>query len=132
MVRGVIGAVFCVGLVACQAGAYGAPSQDAAATMSPQGTDGASAGPSDAAGQAMVVIAKERLAGRLDVDVEEITLVKVQPVEWRDASLGCPKPGVDYIQVLTPGYLIKLEAAGSEYEYHTDDAQRVVTCAGKK
>ena len=58
--------------------------------------------------------------------------MRVQPVEWRDASLGCPKPGVDYIQVLTPGYVIKLEAAGSVYEYHTDDAQRVVTCAGKK
>ena len=89
-------------------------------------------GPSDAAGQTMVVVAKERLADRLDVSADEITLVRVQPVEWRDASLGCPKPGVDYIQVLTPGYVIKLEAAGSVYEYHTDDAQRVVTCAGKK
>ena len=89
-------------------------------------------GPSDAAGQTMVVVAKERLADRLDVSADEITLVRVQPVEWRDASLGCPKPGVDYIQVLTPGYVIKLEAAGSVYEYHTDDAQRVVTCARKK
>ena len=69
---------------------------------------------------------------RLNVSVDEITLVRVQPVEWRDASLGCPKPGVDYIQVLTPGYTIWLEAAGAEYEFHTDDAQRVVTCAGKK
>jgi hypothetical protein len=80
----------------------------------------------------MVGLAMERLADRLGIGVEEITLVLVQPVEWRDASLGCPKPGVDYIQVLTPGYVIKLEAAGAVYEYHTDDAQRVVTCAGKK
>ena len=86
----------------------------------------------DAQAERMVALASEKLAGRLDVSVDEITLVRVQPVEWRDASLGCPKPGVDYIQVLTPGYTIWLEAAGAEYEFHTDDAQRVVTCAGKK
>ena len=85
----------------------------------------------DAQTERMVALASEKLAGRLDVSVDEITLVRVQPVEWRDASLGCPKPGVDYIQVLTPGYVIKLEAGGSVYEYHTNDAQRVVTCAGK-
>ena len=88
----------------------------------------ASVSPSDAAGQKMVVLAKERLADRLDISVDEVTLVRVRPVEWRDASLGCPKPGVDYIQVLTPGYAIWLEAAGAEYEFHTDDAQRVVVC----
>ena len=66
----------------------------------------------DAQAERMVALASEKLAGRLDVSVDEITLVRVQPVEWRDASLGCPKPGVDYIQVLTPGYVIKLEAGG--------------------
>ena len=76
----------------------------------------------------MVVLAKERLADRLGVSVDEVTLVRVRPVEWPDASLGCPRPGVDYIQVLTPGYAIWLEAAGAEYEFHTDDAQRVVVC----
>jgi hypothetical protein len=83
----------------------------------------------DANAEKMVALASQRLAGRLDVSVEEITLVQVRPVEWRDASLGCPKPGVDYIQRLTPGYTIWLEAAGAEYEYHTDDAQRVVACS---
>ena len=76
----------------------------------------------------MVALASERLAERLDVSAEEIALVRVRPVEWRDASLGCPKPGVDYIQQLTPGYAIRLEAAGEVYEFHTDDAQRVVMC----
>ena len=96
--------------------------------MSPQATDGASVGPSDAAAERMVALASERLANRLGVSVDEITVVRVRPVEWPDASLGCPKPGVDYIQVLTPGYAIWLEAAGDVYEFHTDDAQRVVAC----
>lgn len=36
------------------------------------------------------------------------------------ASLGCPQPGMVYAEVLTPGYLILLEANNDEYEYHTD------------
>jgi hypothetical protein len=59
---------------------------------------------------------------------EEIRLVSMEAVEWRDASLGCPQEGFMYAQVITPGYLIILEAAGQEYEYHTDQRANVVLC----
>ena len=33
-----------------------------------------------------------------------------------------------YAQVITPGYLITLEANGQQYEYHTNETNVVVLC----
>ena len=84
--------------------------------------------PSDSALQGLVMQAKEDLAGRLSVGVDQIGLVEAKAVEWPDASLGCPEPGRVYAQVITPGYRIVLEASGERYEYHSDTQQRVVCC----
>jgi hypothetical protein len=54
----------------------------------------------------------------------------VEAVDWSDTSLGCPEPGMAYAQVITPGYLIVLGAAGQTYEYHTDEHSSVVLCRG--
>jgi hypothetical protein len=62
--------------------------------------------------------AKQDLTQRANVPADAITVVNAQPVEWRDSSLGCPIEGMMYAQVITPGYLIVLEANGQEYEYH--------------
>jgi hypothetical protein len=77
----------------------------------------------------MVALATEDLASRLDVGEEEISPVQVRAVDWRDGSLGCPKPNVHYIQRITPGYRIWLDARGDVYEYHTDDDSHVILCA---
>jgi hypothetical protein len=69
--------------------------------------------------------AKEDLSKRVDAAVEDITVQTVEAVQWRDSSLGCPKPGMQYLQVITPGYLIRLEANGKVYEYHTDQNNAV-------
>ena len=47
-------------------------------------------------------------------------------MEWSDASLGRPQPGMMYAQVITPGYLVVLEADGQQYTYHTDTARFAV------
>jgi hypothetical protein len=60
------------------------------------------------------------LATRLNVAPESITVKQAQALEWPDGSLGCPQRGVFYVQVVSPGYLILLEANGKEYEYHGD------------
>jgi len=78
--------------------------------------------------KAVVRLATEDLAKRLGLAPEAIQLVSVEPVEWSDASLGCPQPGMMYAQVITPGYLVMLEAEGEEYEYHTDKGRFVVLC----
>ena len=84
--------------------------------------------PPDEASEKMVILVKGHLAQRLGIAVDQIVLSDVKPVMWRDASLGCPKPAIDYIPMETPGYKILLEAGGQTYNYHTDADQRFVLC----
>jgi hypothetical protein len=66
--------------------------------------------------------AKEDLTNRLKIAPDSIALQSVEAVQWPDSSLGCPQPGVRYLTVVTPGYLIKLQAGEKTYEYHTDQS----------
>jgi hypothetical protein len=68
------------------------------------------------------------LSKRLGVSSGEITVVEAEAVIWPDASLGCPEPGLVYIQILSPGYRVQLSVAGVEYNYHTDQREQVVLC----
>ena len=72
--------------------------------------------------------AVEDAATRAGVDPTAVQVISVQARDWPDTSLGCPKPGMFYAQVITPGYLIVLEVAGRRLEYHTDSARRVEPC----
>ncbi|MDQ2998975.1 MAG: hypothetical protein M3R61_18240 [Chloroflexota bacterium] len=84
----------------------------------------APAGPAARIGE----LARAALAQELAVAATDITVVAVEATEWRDSSLGCPKPGMNYLQVITPGYKITLAAQGQRYEYHSDTNTRVVRC----
>jgi hypothetical protein len=50
----------------------------------------------------------------------EIAYISTEYTEWSDSSLGNPREGESYAQVITPGFKIVLEAGGTQYEYHTD------------
>jgi hypothetical protein len=76
----------------------------------------------------MAGLARAALAKELALAEADIAVVAAEETEWRDSSLGCPKPGVNYLQVITPGYKITLEAQGKRYEYHSDTNRRVVRC----
>ena len=77
----------------------------------------------------VVAAAKEHLANELGIASGDVTAMAVEPVEWSDASLGCPEPGKAYAQVITPGYRIVFEAGQKEYELHTDQSgQAIVIC----
>jgi hypothetical protein len=76
----------------------------------------------------LVEIAKEDLARRMALSPREISVISLEAVEWSDASLGCPQPDMVYAQVITPGFLIVLEAADQTYEYHSDAGQLVILC----
>ena len=56
---------------------------------------------------------------QLGIAATTITVRSVEAVDWPDASLACPQPGMMYAQVITPGYRIVLEVDGKSYEYHT-------------
>ena len=66
----------------------------------------------------MVDLARADLATHLKIADAQIQAVSFEQVEWPDASVGCAKRGVMYIQVITPGYKIVLSANGQTYEYH--------------
>jgi hypothetical protein len=74
--------------------------------------------PQDPAGQKLVTQAKEGLARQLSIPLSAISLLKFKEVVWPDSSLGCPRPGLIYTQVLQPGFLIRLSARGRAYEFH--------------
>lgn len=68
------------------------------------------------------------LAQRLSIPESQIETIETKEVAWPDASLGCPKPGIVYAQIPTPGYLVVLEVTGDEYEYHVDIHGNVLYC----
>lgn len=76
----------------------------------------------------VIQLAREDLAQKRGFALEGIRLVSVNAVRWRDASLGCPRPNTKYLQVITPGFKVMLEAEGKTYEYHTDAGRVVVLC----
>ena len=72
--------------------------------------------------------AKDDLAQRLAIPATQVNLVESTEVDWSDSSLGCPQPGMFYLQIITPGYLILLEANAAQYEYHSNREAYVVYC----
>jgi len=73
----------------------------------------------------LVEMAKADLARRLGVSPDEIQVQSVEATRFPDASLGVPEPGKSYAQVVTPGYVINLIAAGETYRYHAGDGRVV-------
>lgn len=78
--------------------------------------------------QPLVEQARSDLARRLSVPAERIEVVEVRSVVWPDGSLGCPQPGMRYIQVLTDGALILLRYEGRTYEYHSGGSRPPFLC----
>jgi hypothetical protein len=67
----------------------------------------------------------------MDVLPEAIAVVSSERVDWPDASLGCPQPGLTYAEVTTPGYRIALRAADGIAFVHTDLEGRAVICTAE-
>lgn len=84
--------------------------------------------PADAGLQELIEKAKTDLAQRLTISVDEIILMEATAAEWSDSSLDCPQPGMEYLQVITPGYRILLEANSQAYEYHSNRDAYVIYC----
>lgn len=84
--------------------------------------------PVNPAMQNVIEKAKTDLAQRLSVSIPDINLVEITEVEWSDSSMDCPQPGMDYLQVITPGFRILLEGNGNVYEYHSNRDTYVILC----
>jgi hypothetical protein len=79
--------------------------------------------------QLTVDAALQDAATHLGTAPDQLHVEQVQERQWPDSSLGCPKPGLMYSQIVTPGFLIVISSStGRRLEYHTDTRAHVVLC----
>ena len=116
-------------LVAC-AGAPVLPTTGATTSaVTPQATTANTNGAVVASGsERLVELTKQNLVQKLAVPEDQIELLGSVSQEWSDSSLGCPQRDMNYLQVVTPGFIIRYLAAGKNYEYHTDSKENYVLC----
>ena len=84
--------------------------------------------PTDPDIQKLIEVATEDLLKRFSIPADQVRFKEVMEVVWQDSSLGCPNTDSSYIQVLTPGYLIRMQAGDRTFEYHTDKKGSVAYC----
>ncbi len=70
----------------------------------------------------------QSLAAHLNVAADQVHVESIEEQEWPSAALGCPEPGFQYAQVVTPGALVKLSVNGQAYAVHTDAQDTLVLC----
>ncbi len=73
---------------------------------------------------------RQALSDKAGIALDQIQVLSVEPVEWPDGCLGIRTRGVACIQVITPGYLVMLEADGQTFEFHTDAKANAILQAG--
>ena len=81
---------------------------------------------SSEAKEAASQLAIETLSEKLSVGPGGIEVVHVSIMDWPDSSLGCRRPGVEYLQVVTRGSLVLLKADHTVYKVHTGNNRAVV------
>jgi hypothetical protein len=67
-------------------------------------------------------------AERVGVALDQVHVLSMEPTEWSNLSLGCPAPGLRFGEVMIPGYIVQVDAAGVLLTYHTDRGLRAVVC----
>jgi len=73
--------------------------------------------------------ARQVLAGDLNTEPRAMILESTEQVDWPDTSLGCPKEGENYAQVITPGFRMAFSFEGETYAVNTDtNGSQVVHC----
>ncbi len=78
--------------------------------------------------ESVVQKAVSQLAALTRLQPEAVEVLEVTKIIWPDASLGCPKPGMVYAQVQQEGLLIRLQAAGRIYSYHSGPDGKPFLC----
>ncbi|GIU91246.1 MAG: hypothetical protein KatS3mg011_0152 [Acidimicrobiia bacterium] len=67
-------------------------------------------------------------AARSGVDVASVRVISTQAMIYPDSSLGCPRPGETYLQVITPGYRVVVSAGDATLDYRADTRGRFRLC----
>ncbi len=67
-----------------------------------------------------VEAARIELAGRLNVEADQISVFSLERIVWPDSCLAIPSPGEVCTPNETPGFRLILTVADSHFTYHTD------------
>lgn len=78
--------------------------------------------------ETLVASAKQDLARRLAVDPGTIEVVEARAVVWPNAALGCPRPGLEYLQVQQEGALVRLRVLERTFSYHSGGGRAPFLC----
>lgn len=62
------------------------------------------------------------------VDKASISVISEEDVEWSSSALGCEKPGMAYLDVITPGFRVVIEQGGRQYQYHGARSGYIILC----
>lgn len=120
-------------LVACQPAGNepGAPVEqpEATETPAPTATPEEEAMPEGDYPDA-VIAARQQLAAELGIEAEAITVASFEEREWPNACLGLPEEGQMCAEVITPGYLVILDAEGETHRARTNQDGNVVIFEG--
>ncbi len=79
-------------------------------------------------------IASATVAERAGVTLESVEIISVSAVDFRDSSLDCPQPGMAYMQVITPGYVVIARAADKNFDVRVSGTRGLIcdNRAGRK
>lgn len=81
---------------------------------------------SSEAKEAAARLAVDTLSQKLSVEPDKIVVVHVATMEWPNSSLGCPRPGMEYLQVITQGWLALLQTGKKAYRVHIGNKRAIV------
>lgn len=76
----------------------------------------------------LIEAVKQDLSSKFDVAIDEIEVLAIEEMNWRDSSLGCPQPDMAYLQVITPGFRITLSVDRKIFYYHSRDISHFLLC----
>jgi hypothetical protein len=68
------------------------------------------------------------VARRQGIAADEVTVVRAEAIVWRDGSLGCPRPGMNYTQALVEGYWVILQHGDRSFDYRATDRGYFMLC----
>jgi hypothetical protein len=82
----------------------------------------------DPALQPLIELAQNDLATQFNIAPADTEVLEARAVTWPDRGLGCPRPGMVYIQVQVDGALIRLRHGDKVYQYHSGAGRPPVLC----
>jgi hypothetical protein len=67
--------------------------------------------------------ARQLVADVLGISADQVQVISVEARQFSDSSLDCPQPGMSYLQVITPGHRLLLEAEGRRFDVRSSGGQ---------